>query len=580
MKKLALIFLLCIPFLASAQTYPTPIFNAITLQTPLTTASGGTGASTAPAARSALGAAAIGSNSDITALSALTTATITGGGLTVNPTSGSTNAGLTMAQTGPITGTTPGTNSLFCALGAACFNYNSISVSDGTNVTGTGTPYANALNVGMTTGTSNSQGSKFALSAQINVTGNTGVTNGDTGAAQFYATSLANQGGTNLTTGAAGDIFAIGLIAQANSGATNLFSVSGGEVDCHIQTGASAQNRFCWSIVDGGQVQGASRDVGFEIASAGGPGFQNGIYLDNLHGSAPLSTTGCLICTDSSTNTIGTGINLSAYTITGNFLQGPSSSFVVTGAGNVSAAGINNTPIGTTTASTGAFTTLTATGINSTPVGATTAATGKFTTLQATSGLNSTAVGNTTPSTGVFTTLSASSGVNSTNIGATTPGTGAFTTLSSSGLLSPNGGINGITSGSAPAAGTIGEQLTCTGTAVSLTTDVSKNVCTLTLTAGYWEVTGQIFYTPAGTTAVNVTQGGINTSTGALPTITTGGLSADLSWGVSTTLAQPTNNMTWTYNVSTSTPIYLVAYADFNTSTLTTTGFLRATRIH
>jgi hypothetical protein len=54
-------------------TYPTPIFSGVTLQTPLAPTQGGTGASTLPAARTALGAAAAGANSDITSLAGLTT---------------------------------------------------------------------------------------------------------------------------------------------------------------------------------------------------------------------------------------------------------------------------------------------------------------------------------------------------------------------------------------------------------------------------------------------------------------------------------------------------------------------------
>jgi hypothetical protein len=104
---------------------------------------------------------------------------------------------------------------------------------------------------------------------------------------------------------------------------------------------------------------------------------------------------------------------------------------------------INNTPIGLTTPSTGAFTTLSATsGLNSTAVGNTTASTGAFTTLSATSGLNSTAVGNTTASTGAFTTLSATSGLNNTAVGNTTASTGAFTTLSASSSVSGTGFTN------------------------------------------------------------------------------------------------------------------------------------------
>jgi hypothetical protein len=54
-------------------TFPSPTFSSVTLQSALPVASGGTGAATAAAARTALSAAASGANSDITALNGLTT---------------------------------------------------------------------------------------------------------------------------------------------------------------------------------------------------------------------------------------------------------------------------------------------------------------------------------------------------------------------------------------------------------------------------------------------------------------------------------------------------------------------------
>ncbi len=114
----------------------------------------------------------------------------------------------------------------------------------------------------------------------------------------------------------------------------------------------------------------------------------------------------------------------------------------------ITAGSINGTPVGATTPSTGAFTTLsssaaTITGgsINGTTVGATTPSTGTFTTLSSSAAaitggsINGTPVGATTPSTGAFTTLSSSAAtitggsINGTTVGATTPSSGAFTTL-------------------------------------------------------------------------------------------------------------------------------------------------------
>jgi hypothetical protein len=121
-------------------------------------------------------------------------------------------------------------------------------------------------------------------------------------------------------------------------------------------------------------------------------------------------------------------------------------SLTVTGASTFSS--INSTPIGNTTPSTGAFTTLSSTGntnlgvtttgalvatsLNSTPIGATTASTGRFTTLTATGAATLAAV-----TAGAMTATS----LDATPVGATTASTGRFTTLVSTGTLSTGGGL-------------------------------------------------------------------------------------------------------------------------------------------
>ena len=110
---------------------------------------------------------------------------------------------------------------------------------------------------------------------------------------------------------------------------------------------------------------------------------------------------------------------------------------------------IEDTTIGLTTPSTGAFTTVTTSG---------TLVAG--TTLTATGGIIASAIGATTPSTGAFTTvtttgtlvagttLTATGGIIASAIGATTPSTGKFTTLeATTSLLSEGAGANSFRAG-------------------------------------------------------------------------------------------------------------------------------------
>ena len=129
---------------------------------------------------------------------------------------------------------------------------------------------------------------------------------------------------------------------------------------------------------------------------------------------------------------------------------------------SMTSTGINSTAIGATTASTGAFTTLSAsstvsgTGFSTylaapPPIGSTTANTGAFTTLGATGAITANTTTNnqsyTTTGAGTITITSGTAGnINNMNIGATTAGTGAFTTLSASSTVSGTGFSNWLTS--------------------------------------------------------------------------------------------------------------------------------------
>ena len=105
---------------------------------------------------------------------------------------------------------------------------------------------------------------------------------------------------------------------------------------------------------------------------------------------------------------------------------------------------IDNTPVGQTTAAAGSFTTLNSTGgALNGTVGATTPNTGSFTTLNSTGGALNGTVGQTTAAAGSFTTLNSTGGALNGTLGATTPGTVAATTISATGTITPNQ-TNGI----------------------------------------------------------------------------------------------------------------------------------------
>ena len=153
------------------------------------------------------------------------------------------------------------------------------------------------------------------------------------------------------------------------------------------------------------------------------------------------------------------------------------------------------------------------------------------------------------------------------------------------GAISSTVGITGVTNGAAAGAGYVGQPLSSlipSGSAVSLTTATPANVTFITLTAGDWDVSGSVTYV-ASTASVSVAavwESGISTATATLPVdgtevfYATPAVIATTSF--KTSLAIPRKIV----NVSSSTPVYLVAEATFTAGTVTAYGAITARRVH
>lgn len=255
------------------------------------------------------------------------TATFSPGPVKINTPTDSTSQGLVINGVGSQTGSL-----------TADFAYNKITVTnDALNVSSPGI-YTYGQYVELDTGGANAKGGKFGFRGLVNNYAASTVTGGDLVGVSGWGTASQPNGGTNTGAGAAGTIFGMEGVALAYSGATNYFVVAGVEFDAIIQSGASTKHRWGASISGNGTAQGAVTDAAIEIGAATAAGaFKYGILLDNIHGFAPLPTTGCVLCTDGSAVTITTGIDLSPYTISGNFLKGPGG-FAVAGTGALTVA--------------------------------------------------------------------------------------------------------------------------------------------------------------------------------------------------------------------------------------------------
>lgn len=139
----------------------------------------------------------------------------------------------------------------------------------------------------------------------------------------------------------------------------------------------------------------------------------------------------------------------------------------------------------------------------------------------------------------------------------------------------------GTTASSAVTSGNVGEYLSSSipvASSVALSTGVTANVTSLSLTAGDWDVWGTVATNPASSTTQTIVIGAINTTSATLPTIPAGGAYASqvaLATGIATTFPVGTTRII----TSSATTAYLVANAAFGVSSQSVYGFIAARRV-
>jgi hypothetical protein len=145
-----------------------------------------------------------------------------------------------------------------------------------------------------------------------------------------------------------------------------------------------------------------------------------------------------------------------------------------------------------------------------------------------------------------------------------------------------NGGIpvQGTNTNDAAAAGYVGELQVATGSAVALTTSTPANVCSITITAGDWDVSGLVQFSAGGATVVldltishSTTSATHDTAIGKhmfhRSNAGTGVNDYSIAFGL----------MPYRYSVTSDTTIYLVATGVFTTAALAANGRLAARRM-
>jgi len=186
-----------------------------------------------------------------------------------------------------------------------------------------------------------------------------------------------------------------------------------------------------------------------------------------------------------------------------------------------------------------------------------------------------------TPSAGVFTNITGTC----TACTANTFTAGSATNLTSGTLPAArtNGHMNGTATNDNAAAGEVSEYVSCTvlvGSAVALTTGTAANICSISLTAGDWNVWGTIDGNAAGTTDITQILGWISTTSATLPTFPNNGALIGLNYPATTHVGLndhfPVGQTRISVNATTT--VYLTMRVTFTVSTYGGYGFMGARR--
>jgi hypothetical protein len=139
--------------------------------------------------------------------------------------------------------------------------------------------------------------------------------------------------------------------------------------------------------------------------------------------------------------------------------------------------------------------------------------------------------------------------------------------------------IKGTNTNDSAAAGDVGEYVSSTvsaGSAVALTTNVTANVTSISLTAGDWVVTGNVAIFPAASTSLTVETGAVSITSAAIPADFTQQRHAAFVMGATSVMFPvPTVSI----KLSGTATIYLIAAATFTVSTCGAYGSIRAWRV-
>ena len=144
------------------------------------------------------------------------------------------------------------------------------------------------------------------------------------------------------------------------------------------------------------------------------------------------------------------------------------------------------------------------------------------------------------------------------------------------------GQIPGTTTNGDATAGNIGEYISSnvtSGSPVSLVSATAKNITSISLTGGDWDVWGTVGFVANAATTATIFAGGISQTTNTLPIDAGAGAAFQLGLAVSAAGVMPISPVGSTrISLASTTTIYLVAKTTFAVNSMSGFGFIAARR--
>ncbi len=171
----------------------------------------------------------------------------------------------------------------------------------------------------------------------------TSVANTNRNYVALYASCRAQSDDGGTAPSPKGAIFGINPDAIAESGATNLLELAGGEVNVSCKLGASTRYKAGLTITAGqlDAVSGSTYDCMLGLSNqTGAIGFNNGILIGNMNGAHPIKATGYILRALAG-GTVANGIDIGDITVSTWAFRSPG--FAVDGSGNAIAKSVRHT---------------------------------------------------------------------------------------------------------------------------------------------------------------------------------------------------------------------------------------------